>query len=192
MLFISINVKMFSIDEHITLSLTSQLMGITSRGCRQNRLLPHPHSHCLYRPLYFYALGFSMTESIEELIQDRVAVAFIALQLIGECGLLIVAITALFGQGVNRNSMWYSFIGSWIFSCTSYTLLAFAGQGTGPEPDLGLCLVQGALIYAAPSLTGCTTLAFVFHMLLNMHSLEESIPFGTDFGTMVVASPMWT
>jgi len=121
-------------------------------------------------------------EEIEKIIHDNVAAAFVALQLIGGCGLLIVVLTATFGPGVKRYSTWYSFGASWVFSCLSYTLLAFAGQRTGPVPDYALCVVQSALIYAAPSLTGCTTLALVVHMLLNLRRLLANAPFRTESG----------
>ncbi|KAG6819261.1 hypothetical protein H0H93_013617 [Arthromyces matolae] len=126
--------------------------------------------------------GFSSrsSDSDDQLMHDRVALAFIALQLIGGCGLLIIMVTAAIGREIKRHSTWYSFVASWIVSSISYTLLAFAGQRTGPIPDFGLCLIQGALIYAAPTLTGCTTLALVLHMLLNLRRLLANAPFRTS------------
>jgi hypothetical protein len=82
----------------------------------------------------------------------RVVEAFIALELVGAGGMLIILATAAFGPGVKRYSTWYSFGASWIFSCISYTLLFIAGQLYREQPDIGLCMVQGALIYAAPTL----------------------------------------
>lgn len=123
-------------------------------------------------------------ETAQEIIHDRVAIAFVALQLIGGCGLFITLLTAMMGREVKRYSTWYSFGASWVFSCISYTLLAFAGQRTGPEPVFGLCVIQMGLIYAAPSLTGCTTLALIIHMLLNLRRLLANAPFRTNSGAV--------
>lgn len=78
--------------------------------------------------------------------------AFIALELAGAGGLLIILATAMFGPGVKRYSTWYSFGASWVFSGISYTLLFLTGQLYRPLPNYGLCVVQTALIYAAPTL----------------------------------------
>jgi len=121
----------------------------------------------------------------EQIIHDRVAIAFVVLQLVGAFGLTIVVLTAMFGRGVRRYSTWYSFGALWVFSCISYTLLAFAGQRTGPEPNTSLCLVQSALIYAAPTLTGCTTLSLIVHMLLNLRRLLANTPFNTESRAIV-------
>ncbi|KAF5383233.1 hypothetical protein D9615_004917 [Tricholomella constricta] len=75
-------------------------------------------------------------QTAEQITHERVAAAFIALQLIGGCGLLIVVLTAMLGRGVKRYSTWYNFIASW---------------RTVPKPDFVLCVIQAALIYAAPT-----------------------------------------
>ncbi|GLB38954.1 hypothetical protein LshimejAT787_0601160 [Lyophyllum shimeji] len=130
------------------------------------------------------ALFLRSQETAQQIIHARVALAFIVLQLVGGCGLLIVLLTAAIGRGVKRYSTWYSFGASWVFSCVCYTLLAFAGQRTGPDPEFGLCVIQMALIYAAPSLTACTTLSLIIHMLLNLRRLLANAPFRTNSGAV--------
>jgi len=117
---------------------------------------------------------------------ERIALAFVVLQLIGAIGLLIVLLTAAVGSSVKRSSTWYNFGLSWILSSVSYTLLAIAGKRRGPEPAFALCVVQSGLIYAAPALTGCTTLALITHMLVNIRRLLANAPFRTHLG-MVLA-----
>jgi len=126
-------------------------------------------------------------EPLEEDVgnHERIAQAFVVLQLIGAFGLLAVILTAAVGRYVKRSSTWYNFGISWIISSVSYTLLAIAGQRTGAEPDFGVCVVQSALIYAAPSLTGCTTLALITHMLMNIRRLLANAPFSTNARVVV-------
>ncbi|KAF9458171.1 hypothetical protein BDZ94DRAFT_1271413 [Collybia nuda] len=116
---------------------------------------------------------------------ERVVEAFIALELSGACGLLAILLTAIFGPDVKRYSTWYSFGASWIFSCISYTLLFTSGQLYRPLPDYGLCVVQTALIYAAPTLTACTTLSLIVHMLLNVRRVLADAPFKTKSGAVL-------
>ncbi|KII93325.1 hypothetical protein PLICRDRAFT_35521 [Plicaturopsis crispa FD-325 SS-3] len=97
--------------------------------------------------------------------------AFLALQFIGGGGILIVLLTVLATRRLFRFSTWISFCVSWVISAFSYTLLALAGQQTGPEPQKDLCLVQAALIYGAPVLTPCTTLALVIQLRSNLKAL---------------------
>lgn len=116
---------------------------------------------------------------------DQIALAFIILQLFAACGLSVILLTAALSRNVKRYSTWFSFIGSWVFSCICYSLLALAGQRTRPDPDFGLCITQMALIYTVPSLTACTTLALSFHMLLNLRRLMTNVTFRTNSGTVV-------
>lgn len=60
----------------------------------------------------------------------------------------------------------------------SYTLLTFAGQQTGPEPDHNVCLVQSGLIYAAPVLTSSSTMTLVVQLWvsLNQQQTSETVP----------------
>jgi len=91
--------------------------------------------------------------------------------------LLIILLTAVINRNITRSKTWYSFCISWTISCISYTLLTFAGQQTEMRPDYALCLIQGGLVYAAPPLTGATTLALAIHTFLNMRYVLASVSY---------------
>lgn len=91
-------------------------------------------------------------ELTNDTTHNRFVLAFIIMQLIGAGGLTLILVTALMSKRVRRHSTWYSFTISWIFSSLCYCILFFAGQQVGDPPDDTLCTVQGALIYAAPTL----------------------------------------
>lgn len=76
--------------------------------------------------------------------------AFVALNLAGGVGLVLVLITAALSRKVKRNPTWYSFCFSWVFYAVSYSLLFLAGEQTNPTPPYSLCSTQAALIYALP------------------------------------------
>jgi len=78
-------------------------------------------------------------------------------------------LTAWVSSRVHRTTAWYSFMGSWMFFCLSYFLIA--GQQVGAEPDFGVCITQASLIYAAPPLTSCVSLAF----LLQLYSTVSAV-----------------
>lgn len=88
----------------------------------------------------------------DDTTHNRFIFAFISMQLIGACLLAVILLTALISQHVKRHSTWYSFIASWIFSSLCCCLLFLAGQQIGGPPNIILCTIQGALIYAAPPL----------------------------------------
>ncbi|KAJ3797651.1 hypothetical protein GGU11DRAFT_756565 [Lentinula aff. detonsa] len=108
--------------------------------------------------------------------------AFIALQLLGAFFFFLVAITAAFSSRVKRYATWYSFCASWVISGISYSLIlvveAYAGaQGFHhwhPNVEVGsvewkaekVCMTQAAFIYASPVLTGFTSLAMCFHLVV--------------------------
>ncbi|KAJ3724155.1 hypothetical protein DFJ43DRAFT_1158005 [Lentinula guzmanii] len=119
--------------------------------------------------------------------------AFIALQLLGAFFFFLVAITAAFSSRVKRYATWYSFCASWVISGISYSLMlvveAYAGaQGLHrwhPNVEVGsvewkaekVCMTQAAFIYASPALTGFTSLAMCFHVLLYVRVALE-VPMG--------------
>ncbi|KAF8157152.1 hypothetical protein B0H34DRAFT_798458 [Crassisporium funariophilum] len=103
--------------------------------------------------------------------QDALLKAFIALQLFGLVGLVLMALTVLLSNTAPRHITWSSFVFSWIISCISYTLLFVAGQLENPTPPFGLCLTQAALIYSAPPLTAASTLALVTQVYFNVRNL---------------------
>lgn len=104
---------------------------------------------CFYRRCTAVYIGLTVPEKTS---YDRMITAFVALQLTGAVGLLLIIATATIGRGVVRYSTWYSFCVSWIISCLSYSLLFLAGQQSARPPPFGLCVTQSALIYFAPVL----------------------------------------
>ncbi|KAJ7067805.1 hypothetical protein C8F01DRAFT_1333228 [Mycena amicta] len=103
---------------------------------------------------------------------------FLAFQLTGAFGLVVIILTALLSKRVKRNATWYYFIISWILSCISYTLIFILGQQN--EPSFGPCLVQAGAIYGAPVLTSCATLAF---------TIEDAVGRARSGGTAAHATP---
>ncbi|KAI0635517.1 hypothetical protein C8Q77DRAFT_573286 [Trametes polyzona] len=90
---------------------------------------------------------------------------FLAFQFAGAIGLLAVLVTALFAPKVYRHFTWLNFCITWLIYCISYTLLAFSGQQTRPEPPVyPLCLAQACLIYAAPVLVAMSTFSLVLQL----------------------------
>jgi len=102
--------------------------------------------------------------------QEAFAKSFIALQLFGLIGCVIILGTIIFSH-TSRQLTWFSFIFSWIISSLSYLLLFLMGQLENKRPSFGVCLAQATLIYAAPPLTAATTLALVTQVYFNMRNL---------------------
>ncbi|PPQ76148.1 hypothetical protein CVT26_011798, partial [Gymnopilus dilepis] len=92
--------------------------------------------------------------------------AFLALNLIGGFGMLLILMTAGLSRNIKRLSTWYSFCSSWVISSFSYSLLFLTGQQFTSPPIYGLCFTQASLIYAVPPTTSATTLALLLHTLL--------------------------
>jgi len=76
--------------------------------------------------------------------------AFVALNLAGGIGLVLILVTAALSKKVKRTPTWYSFCLSWVFYAVSGSLLFLTGEQTNPTPPDSLCSVQAALIYALP------------------------------------------
>jgi len=120
--------------------------------------------------------------------------AFIGLQLVGAVGFTLLILTALLVHKVKRYPTWYSFCVSWIISCLSYCLLAFAGEQDNPTPKPTICVAQAALIYAAPVLTGCTTCALSIQMFLTTRcivSLGDRHKMGLISNVCLIMIPYW-
>ncbi|KAI9000485.1 hypothetical protein BD414DRAFT_2113 [Trametes punicea] len=106
---------------------------------------------------------------------------FLAFQFSGGIGLLLVLLTALFAPKVYRHFTWLNFCITWLIYCISYTLLAFSGQQTRPEPPAyPLCLSQAALIYAAPVLVAMSTFSLVLHLLFTLNNALQPPPKGVQ------------
>ncbi|THU83334.1 hypothetical protein K435DRAFT_971613 [Dendrothele bispora CBS 962.96] len=107
---------------------------------------------------------------------------FLALQVIGLIGCIIVLFTALFSS-VSRQVTWYNFFISWTIFCISYLLLFFAGQGHNHEPPFALCLAQSSLTYAAPPFAAAATLGMVIQLYCNI--------FTSLTGTRIKRERLW-
>ncbi|KJA17424.1 hypothetical protein HYPSUDRAFT_1022158 [Hypholoma sublateritium FD-334 SS-4] len=94
--------------------------------------------------------------------------AYISLQLIGLIGCLVIFVTGFFSESALRHTAWFSFMFSWVLSTLSYLLLFISGRLE--NAPFGLCLIQSALMYAAPTLTAATTLAFVTQIFFKLHN----------------------
>lgn len=103
--------------------------------------------------------------------------AFITLQLLGGSCIIVILLTATFHPGIKRFRTWSSFMLSWIVSCINYSLLTFVGQQSQEFPTHGLCLVQGALVYSIPTLTGGTVLGLAVHTYLNMRYILSKVSY---------------
>ncbi|KAJ7126937.1 hypothetical protein C8R44DRAFT_108998 [Mycena epipterygia] len=94
------------------------------------------------------------------------------LQIFGFLTLGIIVLTAWLSPRVHRTSAWYLFMGSWMFFCLSYFIIV--GQQVGAEPPFGVCVTQAAMIYAAPPLTSCVSLAFLLQLYSTVSSVLRS------------------
>jgi hypothetical protein len=91
------------------------------------------------------------------------AAFFVATQL-AAAAVLIVVLATVFAARLERNAVWTSYLSTWTLSAISYSLLALAGQLTGPQPPYGLCLAQAVLIYGAPPLTAFSGFALIIQV----------------------------
>ncbi|KAF7331601.1 hypothetical protein MKEN_00039700 [Mycena kentingensis (nom. inval.)] len=141
----------------------------------------------------FIAMGRVVEDHSDSRISVSVVQAFIALQLIALFGLIIILVTALASKRVKRNATYYAFISSWILSCIGYTFIFILGQQNAPiyEP----CLLQAAMVYGAPVLTGCSTLSIAIDMLLGIRAAATNQPFlrrrMITFALITVPVLMW-
>ncbi|KAJ7158708.1 hypothetical protein C8R46DRAFT_1224641 [Mycena filopes] len=114
----------------------------------------------------------------EDIAAERESFTLLALfnflQIFGFLSLAIIVLTAWLSPTVHRTSAWYSFMLSWMFFCLSYFLIV--GQQVGPEPSFEICVTQAALIYAAPVLTSCISLAFLLQLYSTVSSVLRSGP----------------
>ncbi|KAF5375983.1 hypothetical protein D9757_008822 [Collybiopsis confluens] len=129
---------------------------------------------------------------MEQLVDLPTIRIFVALELSGAIGMLILPISALLSQThfikrlnlidepspnlnqtVERSRTWFSFCVSWTISCLSYSLIFLFGKqfDVADLPSYGLCLTQATLIYASPPLTGATTFTLFLDVWLMMSQL---------------------
>jgi len=88
---------------------------------------------------------------------------------LGVCSLGLVAATAHFSSTVHRSGLWFRHIISWTIYSASYLLLI--GNQFTPAPPFGLCMVQAALIYAAPTLPTLSAVCFVVDLYISLSSV---------------------
>ncbi|KAF8169110.1 hypothetical protein K438DRAFT_238677 [Mycena galopus ATCC 62051] len=84
------------------------------------------------------------------------------------CSLALVAATAHLSSTVHRSGLWFRHIISWIIYSASFLLLV--GNQFTPTPPFGLCMVQAALIYAAPTLPTLSGVCFVVDLSISLSS----------------------
>jgi hypothetical protein len=59
-------------------------------------------------------------------------------------------LTAICCRAIQRSIAWYNLITGWLVYSLSYGLLV--GRQEGPQPPMGLCVLQTVLVYAVPGL----------------------------------------
>ncbi|PPQ99157.1 hypothetical protein CVT24_009347 [Panaeolus cyanescens] len=99
-------------------------------------------------------------------------ITFDALYIFGLLSLTALVSTAWWSSRIQRVSLWFLFMFSWII--TSAANLLLLGQQTGNPPRFSLCLFQAALIYAAPALSATSGVAFMLHVYLSVRLTLKS------------------
>ncbi|KIM89227.1 hypothetical protein PILCRDRAFT_216764 [Piloderma croceum F 1598] len=90
---------------------------------------------------------------------------FLVLQIIpSHAGLPLLVITFLFSQGAKRHPTLINVCISWIMSGIFSTMLLYAGQSTGPEPDKALCMAQTSLLYGVTPMCAVAILMLVYYV----------------------------
>ncbi|KAJ6630277.1 hypothetical protein B0H10DRAFT_1983876 [Mycena sp. CBHHK59/15] len=96
---------------------------------------------------------------------------FMFLQIFGgHFGIPLILLTAALSKKVQRHPMLVNFCVTWFIYATSFTLLLYSGNQTGPEPPLTLCVIQSAFIYGTPVMTSMAGLAFVLHLWFSLNN----------------------
>ncbi|KAJ6609040.1 hypothetical protein B0H10DRAFT_2065719 [Mycena sp. CBHHK59/15] len=105
------------------------------------------------------------TSSDMDGLQTEVAI-FNAISFLAVFSLALVAATAYFSSTVHRSGLWFRHIISWILYSAVFLLLI--GRQLGPNPPFGLCMVQAALIYAAPTFPTLSAFGFVADLYIGL------------------------
>ncbi|OBZ66316.1 hypothetical protein A0H81_13851 [Grifola frondosa] len=133
-----------------------------------------------FRRMYLYERSDSSITGDQQHAELKV---FLTFQFLGGAGLLAVLLTAIFDPKIYRHFTWLNFCITWIIYSISYTLLAFTGKQTSPEPPAyPLCLAQASLIYAAPVLVASSTFALVLQLWFTLSSALSPPVKGNDRG----------
>jgi len=97
---------------------------------------------------------------------------FNALTAIGILSLTLVIAIAHFSPTVHRSQLWFRHMFSWIVYSASYLLLI--GHQFGAPPPFGLCMLQAALIYAAPTFPTLSALCFVVDLYIGLSAIVQN------------------
>ncbi|KAJ7233168.1 hypothetical protein C8J57DRAFT_1382314 [Mycena rebaudengoi] len=89
---------------------------------------------------------------------------------LGVASLALVAATAYFSSTVHRSGLWFRHIISWIVYTAIFLILIGHQIGDTPPP-FGLCLVQAALIYAAPTFPTLSAVCFVVDLYIGLSAV---------------------
>ncbi|KAH8817909.1 hypothetical protein DL96DRAFT_1623726 [Flagelloscypha sp. PMI_526] len=122
-------------------------------------------------------------------ITQRV-IGFDVLLIVGFFPCTAVLLTAAFSKRVVRSPQWFVFMafGSW---WSIQHLLLLGNQLTSRAPPHALCLIQSALIYAAPPATALSLLALFLQILLRLvECLENKSGVESLFSPALVATPI--
>ncbi|KAH9854722.1 hypothetical protein C2E23DRAFT_817711 [Lenzites betulinus] len=75
----------------------------------------------------------------------------------------ILVATFLLSRAITRHPVMVNVCCTWICAGIISSLLLYAHQETGPEPDRALCIAQAVLISPVPPMTSVAALALVYH-----------------------------
>lgn len=91
--------------------------------------------------------------------------AYLVLQIIpSHIGLPLLVVTFLFSKDAKRHATLINVCISWIFSGIFSVMLLYAGQNSGPEPNLALCITQTSLLYGVIPMWSVAILMLVYYV----------------------------
>ncbi|KAF9048695.1 hypothetical protein BJ165DRAFT_1044982 [Panaeolus papilionaceus] len=99
-------------------------------------------------------------------------IVFDTLYIFGFMSMMVVVLTAWISSRIQRVSLWFLFMSSWVITSASNLLLL--GQQTGNPPNFSLCLIQASLIYSTPALSATSGVAFMLHVYLSVRLALKS------------------
>ncbi|KAJ3553835.1 hypothetical protein NM688_g3403 [Phlebia brevispora] len=92
-------------------------------------------------------------------------IVFFAFQIAaGHVALSILALTMLLAKSMKKRPLLINICVTWILAAVCFSLLFYAGQYRGPEPNSDLCIGQASLIGAIPILTCTATFIVACHL----------------------------
>lgn len=90
---------------------------------------------------------------------------FLFLQIIpSHFGLPLLVTTFLFSKGAKRHITLINVCITWILSGVFSTMLLYAGENTGPEPDKVLCRAQSSLLYGTTPMCSVAIFMLVYYV----------------------------